>query len=199
MGNHDDSKEVAKDIVLTHGATIAKLFGVACACPPATALGVIADAIKGRRSKKFVKRLEKLVISLEKRVKRLEDIANYVPDVDLFDEIVAKAISDEDEDKTEFYAALIEYCISKKPRSYEVRLLSKALKELTIYDITALYEFAVNKKTKTDMPRELEEIHWGKIQNLDLFKGGNIRSPYNATLLGKKFIEICELATSLDG
>jgi hypothetical protein len=197
MSNHEDNKEIAKDIVLNHGATVAKIFGVVC--PPAAVLGAIADSIGKRRAKKFAKRLEKLIISLEKRVKRLEDVASYVPDVDLFDEIVAKAISDEDEDKTEFYAALIEYCISKKPEPYEIRLLSKALKELTIYDMAALYEFAVNQKTKTDMPQELEEIHWGKIQNLGLFKGGSVRYPHNATILGKKIIEIYKLAMPLDG
>ncbi|MFA5424011.1 MAG: hypothetical protein WC374_09165 [Phycisphaerae bacterium] len=191
MAIEKNKSEKMADIVLTNGATVAKLFGVQC--PASAVLGVIVDSIKERRSRKHIDRLENLILSVEERVKRLEISESYTPDVDLFDEIVAKAISDEDEGKIEFYAALIEYCISQKTDPYEIRLLSNSLQQLTVYEINAFYDFAVNENVKWGIPKQLEEILWNRVEGLGLYSG-SIKYSRNTTIIGKKFLKIIALA-----
>ncbi len=196
MSSDNDKSDKIDDIILNQGSIIVKLFGIVC--PPASTLGIIADAVRERRSKRFVKRLERLIFSLEKRVERLEGISDYTPDVDLFDEIVTKAISDEDESKTEYYAALIEYCMTNKLDPYEVRLLSEAIKGLTIFEIKSFVSFINGQRYDRDIPASLKDVFWNRIEYFALFQGGTVKHATNITSIGKKFIEVHELAGSIE-
>ena len=195
--NCRDTTNKTTDIALTGVEIVAKLFGVIDPC--AATLGVIVDSIKERRSKKFSKRLESLVQSLEKRVCKLEKDSRNEPDLDLLNEIVAKAISDEDEDKTEYYAALIEYYISHTLEAYEVRLLGNALKELTVCEIESFANFVSGKNFLSNLPKDLQMVFWARIQFLGLYHGGTgtVKHPTQASQVGKKFVEIYNLATAV--
>ena len=184
------------DIALTEGSIVAKLFGVIN--PGAATIGVIVDSIKERRSRKFSKRLESLIQSLEKRVQSLESKSQTETDLDLLDEIVAKAISDEDENKTEYYAALIEYYASHTIEAYQVRLLGNALKELTVYEIKSFVNFVNGKNVARDIPGDLVSVFWGRVHFLGLYSGSSstVKYPTQTTQIGKKFVEIYNLAVA---
>lgn len=194
--NCRDTSNGTTDIVLTGGAIVAKLFGVIDPCT--ATVGIIVDSIKGRRSRKFSKRLESLIQSLEKRVQRLEKESQTETDPDLLDEIVAKAISDEDEDKTEYYAALIEYYMAHTLEAYEVRLLGNALKELTVYEIESFANFVSGRNFLNKLPKDLEMVFWARIQFLGLYHGspGTVKHPTQASKVGKKFVEIYDLGAT---
>jgi hypothetical protein len=182
------------DLALTGSSALAKLIGIKF--PPAVAITVLVDIIKERRAKKRIERLEKLFQSLDRRLTRLEGNVPEPPDIDLFDEIVAKAVSDEDEDKTELYAALVQYWLVKKPVSYELRLLGNALRELTVQEITSFCGFIISQGASIlkTMPEQLQEIFWNRVEYLGLFKGGNVKHPVNVTQIGRKLVEIYQLS-----
>ena len=195
MEGNNTSRNI-KDISLRGGAIVAKLLGVVN--PAAATVGIIADCIRERRSRKFSKRLESLIQSLEKRVQSLESESQTETDLDLLDEIVAKAISDEDEDKTEYYAALIEYYASHTIEAYQVRLLGNALKELTVYEIKSFVNFVNGKNVARDIPEDLVSVFWGRVHFLGLYKGSSstVKYPNQTTQIGKKFVEIYNLAVA---
>jgi len=194
--NRQNTTNKVTDIALTGGAVVAKLLGVIS--PGANTVGIIADCIKDRRSHKFAKRLESLIQSLEKRVHNLENESRSETDLDLLDEIIAKAISDEDEDKTEYYAALIEYYASHTLEAYQVRLLGNALKELTVYEIKTFVNFVSGKNFLHDIPEDLKRVFWSRVHFLGLYHGssGTVKDPSQASQIGKKFVEIYNLAAT---
>jgi len=179
------------DVALTGGAMVAKLFGVVN--PAAATAGIIIDCLRERRSKKFAKRLESLLHTLEQRVKHLEIQTQNEPNLDLLDEIIAKAVSDEDEDKTKYYAALIEYYASHSLEAYEVRFLGNALKALTICEISSFVNFISGRNFLRNLPDSLKNVFWTRIEFLGLFKGGAEKHITQASQLGKKFVDICNL------
>jgi len=197
MDNQAYSDKIT-DIALSKGTIVAKLLGIVN--PAAATVGIIADCIRERRSEKFAKRLESLLHTLENRIMHLEIQSQDEPNRDLLDEIVAKAISDEDEDKTKYYAALIEYYASHSLESYEVRLLGNSLKALTVYEIMSFVNFASGQNYLRNIPDDLKNVFWIRVEFLGLFKGGTVKHISQVSGLGKKFVEICHLAieTSLN-
>ena len=187
------------DLALTGAGNLAKLLGIVA--PPAKALEIIVGVIKDRRSKKHFDRLEKLIKSLDYRLSRLECKPLEPPDTDLFDEIVAKAVSDEDEDKTELYAAMVQYWMEHKSElaSYEVRLLGNSIKELTVDEIEAFSGFIItqNPPQIQKMPEPLKEVFWPRIEHLGLFKGGTVKYATNVTQIGRKLVEIYRLSIAV--
>ncbi len=185
-GNASDNT----DRTLTGVSALTKFIGIKC--PPVGAIGFIIDNIKTRRTEKRLGRLEELVQSLSRRFTRFEDNVPEMPDIDLFDEIVAKAVSDEDEDKTELYAALVQYWLEHKPVPYEVRLLSNAIRELTVDEIKSFHEFATSYQfnLRDKMPEQLQEIFSSRVTYLGLY----IYPPDRVTLIGKKLVEVYQLS-----
>ena len=100
-----------------------------------------------------------------------------------------------DEDKTKYYAALIEYYASYSLEAYEVRLLGNALKALTIYEILSFVSFASGQNYLRDIPDDLKTVFWIRVEFLGLFKGGTVKHVNQVSQLGLKFVDICNLAT----
>jgi len=186
------------DLALIGSNTLAKLIGITY--PPATAIAPIIDIIRNRRDKKQLKRLIKLVQSLDRRLTRLEGNVPETPDIDLLDEIIAKSVSDEDEDKTELYAALVQYWMEHKSQlaPYEVRLLGNVIKELTVDEIEVFHGFITSKMYPTKkLPKQLDEIIWNRIVFLGLLADVahlDARHPSNVTQIGQKLVKIYQLS-----
>jgi len=160
--------ENTADKAISVGSIAAKLLGVVN--PSAATVGIVAELIQERRSKKFIKRLEKLVHSIDRRVKRLEDNPQSDSDVDLLDEIIAQAISDEDEEKLEYYSALIEYCSTNSISPQEVRLLSNAFRALLVSEIKSFTDFASGRNFLHNISNDLVPIFWNRVLFLGLNK-----------------------------
>jgi len=189
-----DNRNDVKDLALRGAALAAKLFGVAV--PPVGALGDLIGAVNGRRTKRQVQRLQDTIASVCERLDRCEKQIFEPPDPYLIDEILAKAVNDEDEHKTEYYAALIEYCATANPRPYETRLLGNALRGLTIHEIEGFAHFAKHGALHHAIPEELREIFWDRVLHLGLHQRGKVGRPEYTTILGQKFLDLCRLAKS---
>jgi hypothetical protein len=194
-GNAGDNTGFA----LKGASVLAKLVGIVY--PPASPLAYIIDTIQKRRTDKHIKQLEKFVQSLERRLSRFEGNVPETTDIDLFDEIVAKAVSDEDEDKTELYAALVQYWMDHNSllAPYEVRLLGNAIRELTVDEIEAFHGFFISKQVypTKKMPKSLQEVIWNRVAFLGLLGGigrFDMINPSNVTQIGQKLVEIYKLS-----
>ena len=186
-----------KDLALRGTELAAKLFGVVV--PPIGAIGVLIEAVNERRTKSQIERLEKLVTLVCERLDRCENKIFEPSDRRLIDDILTKAVMDEDERKTDFYAALVEYSVSGDRNPYEVRLLVEAFKTLTIHEIEAFVHFNKHEALRHDIPEELREIFWDRALYLGLHQRGKVGRPEYTTLLGQKFLEVCKLAKSQHG
>jgi hypothetical protein len=205
-GNADNNT----DLALTGLSNLAKLIGITFSPAkvitiPASAIAIIVDNIKGHRTKKHIEKLEKLIQCLGHRLTQLECKLLESPDIDLFNEIVAKAVSDEDEDKTELYAALVQYWMEHKSQlaSYEVRLLGNAIKELTVDEIAAFHDFFISGQVypTKKMPKQLQEVFWNRVLFLGLLGGiGHIdmKSPSFVTQFGKMLVKIYVLSITTE-
>lgn len=179
------------DMMLQGGSALCKLLGIAC--PPAAALDAIVDAYKQHRSDKQYKRLRRLVSAVENRLSHVETQLSVSDEPDLFDEIIEKAVTDEDGDKIEYYAALIEYTVTGKHPPYEIRMLGTALKQLTRLDIEAFVQFSKTQSIpRDDLPQYLEDTFFNRVETLGLFKGGSVRHPNNISVLGNSLVSICQ-------
>ncbi len=177
------------DLALKGSGIVAKVFGLAE--PVAGALGVLIETISDRRAKRQFERLKKLIESLVPRLERLEGSLQEPSEPDLLEEILAKAVNDEDEDKTQYYAALIEYCVSRNPNAYQVRLLGEAIKGLTAHEIKAFVHFRRHACLPYSIPNDLRDIFWDRVCTLGLYPRdkSNTDRIEHATFLGKDFLE----------
>jgi hypothetical protein len=192
---HD--RDEVTDLALKGAEMVAKAIGLTV--PVAGAVAVLIEAVSDRRTRRQCQRLEKLVRSLIARLDHLEESPPEPFEPDLLDEILAKAVNDEDEDKVEYYAALIEYCACGTPNAYQVRLLGDAIKNLTAHEIKAFVHFNKQACLPHNIPADLRDIFWDRVCTLGLYPREKIRTdrPQEyATFLGKRFLEVCESATS---
>ena len=194
--NMSRRRDEATDLALKGGEIAAKLFGLRE--PVAATLGVLIGAISDHRRKRQFRRLERLVSSVEARLGQLECNLRRPQEQNLLHEILAHATNDEDEDKTQYYAALIEYCVSAKQDAYQLRLLSDAFKALTAHEIKAFVHFSRHQALRYDIPDDLRDIFWDRVCTAGLYRREMIRTnrAEYMTFLGKKFLAVCELATS---
>jgi hypothetical protein len=191
---HD--RDEVTDLALKGAEMVAKVFGLTVA--GAGAIGLLIEAVSDRRAKRQFRRLEELVRSVIPRVERLEGNLVKPRDPDLLDEILAKAVNDEDEDKTQYYAALIEYCVAGNQDAYQVRLLGDAVKGLTIHEIKAFAHFSKHACLRHDIPNDIRDIFRDRVCTFGLYPREKIKTDRREyiTTVGKKFLEVCELATS---
>lgn len=193
MAHHGDE---AMDLALKGPEMVAKVLGLTV--PVAGAVGVLIEAVSDRRTTRRYQRLEKLITSLGERIEHLEEGPAQPREPDLLDEILAKAVSDEDEDKTQYYATLIEYCVSGNRDPYQVRLLGDAIKGLTVHEIKAFVHFSNHKCLPHNIPEDLKDIFWDRVCTLGLYQRDKTKTdrPEYTTLLGGKFLEVSVCATS---
>lgn len=120
-------------------------FGSAAVGATAGAASAAGEEVRKRRHRKRVERLESLVSDVEERVRGLE--ANEAPPerIDLFVEVVEKAVADEEDLKRPFYAAVLEWMIKKQPPPHEVRLLSDSVKTLSYLELYAMVDETVHR------------------------------------------------------
>ena len=185
-------KHKATELTLKSIEIAAKVFGVAV--PSVNLLGVLIEAVNERKTKRQFQRLEKLISSVIPRLEKLEGDLSKPKEMDLLDEILAKAVNDEDDNKTEYYAALIEYYVSDSQDAYQIRLLTDAIKGLTIHEIKAFIHFDKHGVLRHDIPEDLRDIYWDRVSRFGLYQRGEKISPESISILGEKLLEVCKLA-----
>jgi len=171
---------------------LAKVLGVAV--PPANLLATLIETVRDRKTERQIRKLEELVDEVIPRLERLEESISKPEDPDLLDEILAKAVNDEHEAKTHYYAALIEYAVSGTREAYQVRLLADAIKGLTPLEIRAFEHFDKHGALRKDIPEDLRDIFWDRICTFGLYPRAENGRQGCTTALGVRLLEVCRLA-----
>jgi len=188
--------EEATDLALKGTEMVAKVLGLTA--PVAGVVGLLIEAVSDRRTRRQHQRLEKLITSLSERLEHIETDPAEPRAPELLDEILAKAVSDEDEDKTQYYAALIEYCVSGDRDPYQMRLLGDAIKGLTVHEIKAFVHFSRHRCLPHNIPGDLRDIFWDRVCTLGLYRRDKTKTdrPEYTTFLGGKLLEVSVSAAS---
>src|SRR5690606_31543220 len=96
------------------------------------------------------------------------------------------------EEKVALYGALVEHVAKGDSGPYEVRLLATAMRQLTVHDMKAFLYFSKCQCLPKDLPSDLEDSFWNRVESLGVFKGGGVKHPNNSTELGRVFVDLIE-------
>lgn len=168
------------------------VLGLQGAAAVATGLGAVtagieaAQAFAARRDSKRLRRLERLISSLDRRLHGLEIDALPEERVDLFIEVVRKAVEDDEERKLPFYEAVLDWLAKHKPTAAQVRVLSDAVQRLSYVE---LFAFASELRGGLARPTldgdglpETAYVH--RLESTGIANGG-VRYNGSPTLLGQ--------------
>jgi hypothetical protein len=155
------------------------------------ALNIGAELFK-RTAERRKARLARFLVETDRRLP--PEAAEKVP-LDLFEEIVATAIADEDNDKVPYYAAIAEFVAMDSPPPYLVRIMANAAKELTVDELKHFGQFSSQLRwDHAAIDDEYREAFFVRIQTHGLYVHAAAISKGNITPLGNKFGEICRAA-----
>ena len=158
---------------------------------PAAALsGNVFSLISSNVNARRLKRIESLLHRLEER---LDAEAARQVKPDLFEEIIGRAAQDEDAEKVNHYAALIE--ISPTLQPYEIRALATLIQSLTVLEILALQAIHRGEKSRVELPPLLADSFWPRIEGFGL-SAGTVKYKGNLTSLGIMLMKIAERAAT---
>jgi hypothetical protein len=129
---------VAAQLALAMSAAAAGVIATAPAIVANVVVG-LAGAITIHEHSRRLKRLERILVLLGAKYS-VEEL-NAVPE-NPFDEVVAQAVRDEDDDKVPFYGALLSTIISERPSAAETRLLASILRGLTADEMRLMLDVA---------------------------------------------------------
>ncbi|MFG0293350.1 MAG: hypothetical protein ACF8MJ_09380 [Phycisphaerales bacterium JB050] len=175
-------------------ATLSILFGIPGFGVGANAVA-FADSYRSRRKKRRADLLRAIVASLEERTADIEDaIAEDQDDrIDLFVEVINKAIDDDEQHKEEFYSGVLEWIMREKPSRSQVRVLSDAVRQLTTIELVYFVREMNGERAQMLIERELpEQLVISRLEAHGLSSGG-VRMHGNPTSLGKvlkKYISV---------
>lgn len=164
--------------------------GASAASAGASGAVAIAGAFHTRRQAKKQERLERLVRSLSTRTNDIRPEASE-EQINLFVEVVQKALEDDEEAKTPFYEGVLEWMLRERPSAAKVRLLSDAVQRLAFVELV-YFLWDMNGR----YARELLENHLPdtvvhtRLESLGLATGG-VRMQGNATSIGQVLKKYC--------
>lgn len=143
------------------------------------------------------RRTTRLIADLERRLHAMEtDAKASTLDeslVDPFRSVFKRAIEDDDEQKPEFYAAILAWIIRDKPRAAMIKIVAGAVTSLTAEE---LYAFVGWVKSKGNAKISIDGVpndkaFWRRIEGLGLFVGASMIHVVNVTPVGKVIADEC--------
>jgi|GEM_PF-3359946 len=144
-----------------------------------------------RRDAQRLRRLESIVEELDQRLGGFESGNESDERIDLFIEVIEKAILDEDDRKTPFSSAILEWYIRENPPIAQVRILADAVTSLSYLELYALIDEAVNRfrKSKNAVDSQIGKTFYAqRLAHYGLAQSG-IRRPESPEPLAKVLIE----------
>lgn len=104
------------------------------------AVKFIVKSLNDRQAERSARRARLLLEDLGRRVETLEKVTD--PPLDLYEEMLLKAIADEDERKIPFYSTMIAWVVEKRPDSAIARRSLEAVSTLCYPEIRAFISWA---------------------------------------------------------
>lgn len=186
----DDTRELLPTGAIHLMAVLGALLGLASpllSIPTAGASAVhgIASAVRERQQRRRVGRLERIVANLTARLADLEGAAADDDTVDLFLEVVRKAVDDDEDSKTAHYVGLLEWVRRDSPSHAQVRILSDAVRQLAAVELEYFLRECAGHSARALIDKELSEhVVLARLESTGLCTGG-ARRRGNPTRLGK--------------
>lgn len=150
-------------------------------------LGLV-DEVRERQRTRRVKRLESIVANLSARIADLEQAAVDDVTVDLFLEVVRKAVDDDEDSKTTYYVGLLEWIRRDSPSHAQVRVLSDAVRQLAAVELEFFLRECAGHSARVLVDKELSEhVVLARLESSGLCTGG-VRHRGNPTRLGKVLV-----------
>lgn len=201
MTPDDDAKQLGLPATALLLAVLASIFGFAgpaAAGFAATAGGASAfvaffDQWAKRRNEKRLDQFQVMIKNLEARLAGVM-IENPDERVDLFVEVVLKALEDDEKRKTPFYESILEWIARRKPSSAQVRILSDAVKSLSYVELYAFVAEVRGQRSRNILETDgvTEYIAVSRRSNAGLGEGG-IQMGGSPTALGRALIEYLQI------
>ncbi len=174
-------------------AVLGTLLGIASpllglpAVATSSALGIVNE-VRERQQKRRVRRLERIVANLSARIADLEQTPVGDEVVDLFLEVVRKAVDDDEDSKTTYYVGLLEWIRRDSPSHAQVRVLSDAVRQLAAVELEFFLRECAGHSARVLVDKELSEhVVLARLESSGLCTGG-VRHRGNPTRLGKVLV-----------
>ena len=146
-----------------------------------------------RRRRKVTERIKRFVETLDARLARLERDPPSEEEVDLFEKILEAAVREEDQAKSPYYVALVEYYMKERVDPPIVRLLANSFKALSAWELMILRKLHKGGQKVFFRSDVLGQSVFLRLEGLGLYDGKQTH-PRKVTPLGKMLREVIELA-----
>ncbi|MFG0252392.1 MAG: hypothetical protein ACF8NJ_05905 [Phycisphaerales bacterium JB038] len=204
---HD--KEDSTGEIVSHNAGHAlDVLGIAASLAGAAGSGAVAgvaagsigavklalSAVERRRQSKREGNVRRLLEDLGRRLADVEQASQDEVRIDLFAELIANAVREDEAAKVDFHSALIAWVVKEEPPTAKVRLLGQAILQLSCDELKAFVSWAGSAGGKAPLFTDVDErVFWARLQSAGLFAGaGGVIHQNNITSLGRDFLRICE-------
>lgn len=181
-------------------AVLAAILGIYApvAGAAASATVAVADAVnaaKERQNRRKSERLNRVVNDLCNRVRDIESSLSADDDrIDLFFEVAKKAVDDDEDRKTVFYSAILEWILRKKPPLSQVRVLSDAVRTMSFVELSYFIFTCNGRNARPFLERELpESIAKSRLSSVGIREGAIVQVNGGATKLGQVLIDFCSI------
>mgnify|MGYP001084416409 FL=1 len=205
----EDGNGEGRELALPTGAlllaVIAALWGWAGAggaslgAGGAAAVAQFADSYRKRRDGRRVHRVEALARELDRRLRHVE-LQLSEEHLDLFMEVLGRALQDDENDKTPIYSGVLEWIAKEQPQSSRVRILANAVQHLSYVELFALlWEIAGGNHRDLLAENGLDEgmiLHRRAAHGLA--EHGGVRYNGSPTSLGVVLSKYCPLTSIRD-
>lgn len=112
-------------------------------------------------------------------------------ELDLFTQIVDKAIKDEDQDKVEYHASFIAWTIEKKPPAAIVRMVGETIARLTLGELVAFMTHMYGQSLVPLSPYFDQHTIIDRLRHAGLIGSSSMLHHGHATSLGDSVAEAC--------
>lgn len=187
------SESEQNQIVLSSAGSLLVVLAAVLGLPSlgaAAGAADVAQAIRSRRETRKITRLQNVVDNLNQRV---ADVERTLEDkeIDLFIEVVERAVLDDEAGKDIYYGAVLEWITRERPTQAQVRVLSSAVSQLSAIELVYFIHDMNGRRAHQVIDRQLpEETALARLQAFGLATGG-VRMNGNPTTLGlvlKKYV-----------
>lgn len=153
----------------------------------AATVGYVSDVTR-KRTEKRLKRLESHVQYLSERVAKIEQEVSDER-TDLFVDVLAKAVMDDEERKAPFYDCVLEWILHGRPvpTAPQVRIAAAAVEQLSYIELFVFIAEAsdLGASRLSEDEGVPEYVCWNRLAALGLSTGGHVRASANATNIGR--------------
>lgn len=182
------------------GSQVAALLDPSMSCATAAAVLPVSRALLGiierEEENKKAERMTRVLEDVQRRLVRLEDAEkNSEPRVDLFKEILWRAVQDDDNRKSTFYGAIIQWTLSRASKSLDpaiIRMACEAVAQLTHPELRSFVSWP-KYSGRLKLPRGFyENLTLARIHSAGLLQQTGVTSPQFYTDIGHMLANSCE-------